>query len=131
MEVYVWISVALILVGCWYIMIAVLGLFPKFQRKSVAILKKASSVKNVHLGRTGSVFIPNLTDYTYVYTVNGKEYKYSGHITRSKSNLLPRAILVYVKGFPRHVYPDKFKGTNEWVMGFFYIFMGVMLLLFV
>ena len=127
MEIYIWIFVALILAGCWYLMIAILGLFPKFQRKSVAILKKASSVKNVHLGRNGSVFIPNLTDYTYVYTVNGKEYKYSGHITRSKSNLLPRTILVYVKGFPRHAYPDKFNGINEWAMGFCYIFMAIIL----
>ncbi len=109
-------------------MIAILGLFPKFQRKSVAILRKANSVKNVHLGRTGSLFVPNLTSYTYVYTVNGKEYRYSGQIFRSKSNLLPRAILVYVKGFPRHVYPDRFKGTKEWVLGVFYIFMGIIYL---
>ena len=129
MDLHIVISIAIILAGCRYLIIAILGLFPKFQRKSVANLKKASSFKNVHLGRGGSVFVPNLTDYTYVYTVNGKKYRYSGHITRSKSNLLPKVILVYVKGFPRHVYPDRFKGTYEWIMGFFCIFMSILFLL--
>lgn len=127
MDLLTVLSVISILAGCWYLMIAILGLFPKLRNKTVGILKKASSVKNVRVGR--SSWVPNLTDYTYVYTVNGKDYRYSGQITRSKSNLLPRVVLVYVKGFPRHVYPDNFKGVNQWVMGMFYIFLGVILLI--
>lgn len=119
------IAFALIVFGCFNFTIAVLGLFPKFQCKTVGVLSKAKTYRGLNARR----FIPLLTDYTYIYTVKGKEYKYSAANNRTKNHLLPRRVLVYVKWFPRRVYPDKFKGTNEWVFGSFYVIMGILLLL--
>ena len=69
-----------------------------------------------------------VTKYIYVYTVNGKQYKYSGEKEIHKRYLLPKVTMVSVKGFPRHAYPNKFTGLKEWAAGLSLIFMGSMFL---
>ena len=118
------IAVVAIVIGSWNLMIAILGLFPQFLSTTVGTLTKANTKKNVRT-RHGHR-IPILTRYTYSYTVNGKEYRYSGEELHSKRRLLPKASMVYVKWFPRRAYPNKFKGTTEWALGFVMLFMGIM-----
>jgi ATP-dependent Lon protease len=43
----------------------------------------------------------------------------------AKRHLLPKVSMVYVKGFPRHAYPNKYKGTNEWTIAFIMFLIGV------
>lgn len=125
MEIIIIFAAICIIIGLWNLMIAILGLFPRFQSKAIGTLTKASVYRNVQ-GRYS--LIPILTRYVYTYTVKKKEYRYSGEI-RSKRRFPPKTSLVYVKWFPHHAYPNKFKGTKEWVMGFFWVFMGVLLFL--
>lgn len=119
--------VAFILAGCWFLLIAILGLFPKFQEKTTGSLIKTDTKRNFRMKQYGE-FIPIQTKYSYIYKVNGKKYKYSSTIRSRKQHILPKIVLVYIKWFPRHAYPYKFKGTKEWAYGLFLIFSGLLLL---
>lgn len=127
MDGYMVLVAAFILIGLWNLMIAVLGCFPKFQSTAVGTLAKANSKKNVRT-RHGWI-IPIQTRYTYTYTVGGKEYRYASEDHHGKRRLLSKAPMVYVKWFPRHAYPYKFKGTTEWVLGIMSLFGGIMCLI--
>ncbi len=116
----------IILIGLWNLMIAVLGCFPKFRATVVADLADTSTVRN--LRARGGRIIPRITQYQYIYTVKGKLYRYSDENYRSKRHLLPKATLVYVKGFPRHAYRNKFTGLKEWILGILLLLLGAMLL---
>ena len=127
MEDYIFLIVAsaiAVLIGLWNLMIAVLGCFPKLLCTALRSLAKTNTLKNVPLKHGGC--IPNLTKYTYVYAVNGKQYKYSAEKRTHKRNLFSKVIMVYVKGFPRHAYPNKFTGFKEWSIGIFLIILGTM-----
>ena len=69
-----------------------------------------------------------MTFYTYAYVVNEKKYKYTATMYHSKRRLLPKASMVYVKCFPHRAYPNKFKGTTEWVLGIIMLLAGMSLL---
>ena len=127
MTFYLLIAIAALLIGLWNLMIAILGLFPRFHRTAVGSLAKSHTHKNVPT--KGGSRIPNLTKYTYIYTVNGRKYKYTSEGQHTKRRLPRKTTIVYVKWFPRHGYPDKFKGTKEWVMSICMLFYGIMFLL--
>lgn len=118
--------VLLISLGLLNLMIAILGRNPKFLATTVGTLTKANTRRNVP-GRHCT--IPVLTDYTYVYTVNGRQYKHSREGFHSKRRLLPKAVMVYVKWFPRHAYPHRFRGTTELLLGIGFLFLGLLFLL--
>lgn len=123
---YFILAVVFIPIGLWNLTIAVLGLFPRFRNTAVASLATTHTYKNM---RTKSgVRIPNVTKYTYIYTVNGREYKYTAEGRHTKRRLPRRTTIVYVKYFPCHGYPDEFKGTHEWIMGICMLFYGLLLL---
>ncbi|MBE6629352.1 MAG: hypothetical protein E7624_00700 [Ruminococcaceae bacterium] len=117
------ITAVFLVIGAWNITIAVLGLFPKFRANAVGVLTKAHNYRNVE-GRSGHR-IPLLSRYTYSYTVNGKNYRYTNERFYSKRRLFSKVNLVYVKWFPRHAYPNRFKGTNEWLWGISLSFLGL------
>ena len=114
----------MIAIGLWNLMISVLGLFPQCRSSAIGTLNNSKTKRNVS-GFRGSI-IPILTDYTYTYYVKGKEYRYSGQGSHTKRHLLPKTSIVYVKGFPRHAYPNKFKGTNEWCIAFVMLLIGIL-----
>ena len=124
MDYYIFIIVVTIALGLWNLMIAILGLFPEFLSTAVGTLTNAKTKHNVR-SRHGHI-IPIVTRYRYTYTVKGKEYRYVCENHHSKRRLLPKASMVFVKWFPRRAYPNKFKGTTEWVMGICFLFMGLM-----
>lgn len=126
MTFYLLIAIAALLIGLWNLMIAVLGLFPRFHSTAVGSLAKSHTHKNVPTKGGGR--IPNLTKYTYLYTVNGREYKYTAE-ARHKKRRLPRKItIVYVKWFPRHGYPNEFSGAFQWIWGIGMLLWGFLLL---
>jgi len=124
MKFYIAITVFIIAVGLWNLIIAILGLFPQFLSTAIGTLTYANTKKNVQTRHGGR--IPILTRYSYKYSVKGKEYHYTGEALYSKRRLLPKASMVFVKWFPRHAYPNKFKGTTEWIIGLCLLFIGLL-----
>lgn len=126
MTIYFAIAAAFILIGLWNLTIAVLGLFPRFHSTAVGSLTTTNTYKNMRT-RSGTR-IPNVTKYTYTYTVNGRKYKYTSEGHHSKRRLTRKTTIVYIKWFPRHGYPNEFKGTLEWIYGIGMLFLGLLLL---
>ncbi len=127
MDFYILLAILSILAGLWNIAIGILGLFPKFHRTAVATLKKADTQRNVQA--KGNRIIPILTKYTYIYSVNGRKYKYTAQNYRDKRHLFSKAIMVYIKWFPHRAYPNKFAGTLEWLIGISLLFLGILILI--
>ena len=115
MDGYIAIAAIFAAICFWNLLIAILGLFPQCCSSTVGTLIDTNTKKNVRTPRGRK--IPILTRYAYTYTVKGKEYTYSAHGEHSKRRLSLKTTMVYVKWFPWHAYPDKFKGTKEWAVG--------------
>ena len=118
--------VILLLIGGYNLLIAILGLFPKFKDTTVGTLQKKRTQRNVRI-RGGSV--PVVTDYTYQYTVNGKKYKYSSSGRFTKSHLHQKVTMVYLKLFPRYAYPERFTPITQWICGVGMLLLGVMFII--
>ena len=121
MAFFIVVSVVLMLAGGWYLTIAILGRFPWFLSTAMGTLVRGT--RNITRDKYGRTYrnpdgsLQYTTRYTYVYTVRGKQYRYSGSGSQRKSRLPPKLELIYVKWFPRHVYPYKFTGSQEWALG--------------
>lgn len=124
MEFYIVITVVLFAIGLWNLLIAILGCFPQCRATAVGTLVKANTKRNVRGFKNST--IPISTDYVYTYTVKGKLYKYTANQRRTKRNLFRKVSMIYVKWFPRHAYPNKFTGANEWVAGIFMMLFGIL-----
>ena len=125
MELYAAMAVIALLVGLWNLTIGILGCFPRFRSTAVGALTDVRVRRNVP-SRYGTP-IPIVTRYKYIYSVNGRTYKYSGEELRSRRQLFPRVTMVYVKWFPRRAYPNRFTGTTEWTMAAVMLVMAFLL----
>ena len=110
-------------IGAWNLTIEILGLFPRFRRTAVGTLKWKKTYRNVRY-RGGK--LPPYTNYVYTYQVGEREYRYRGSGNHTKRGLYQKAAMVYVKGFPRRAYPNKFTGFMEWMWGIFGIVMAAL-----
>lgn len=118
------IAAVFLAVSVWHLLIAVLGLFPQCRSTAVGTLADTSVRRNyIVRGRR----IPIRAKYTYVYTVRGKQYRYTSLAFHSERRLLRKVTMVYVKGFPRHAYPNRFSGILEWSLGLMTLFTGLLL----
>ena len=124
MDFYFIIGVCATGIGLWNLMIAILGLFPQCRATVAGTLSYTRTQRNVRSGKAHTR-IPILTDYTYTYYVKNKKYNHSGQVFRTKRHLLSRVSMVYVKRFPRHAYPNRFKGTNEWSIAAVMFLIGI------
>ena len=126
MDFYYVIVTIVLIISLWNLTIAILGLFPHFLSTAIGTLNDTNTKKNFRT-RRGRI-IPILTRYTYIYTVKGKQYRYSAHVRHSKRRLSPKIVMAYVKWFPRCAYPNKFKGEKEWALGLVMLYAGIRLL---
>ena len=117
------VTLMFLLIGVWNLTFAILGRFPRFCATAVGTLKSKYIRRNI---RYRSHKLPNETHYTYAYRVGERKYLYRGVKSNSKRGLYEKVPLVYVKGFPRRVYPYRFKGTLEWTLGLSGLFMAAL-----
>ena len=126
MEFYHVIIYGSILIGLWNIFLIIWAKNPAHLGTAIGTLGKVTNSKNVK-SRHGWI-IPNVTNYCYDYTVGNRSYKLSGSRNVHKRTLFKKALIVYIKGFPRIAYIDKFTAENQWVFGICFLFMGLMCL---
>ncbi len=130
MVAYHVIGVGMLLLGLWNLMIGTLGLFPRCLTTTTGTLAKGTTrnIARTKYGRTIRTLDRRpvmMTRYAYTYTVNGRAYRYSGRGSQGKHRLLPKAVMVYVKWFPGRAYPNRFRGTKEWVLGLLFFSGGL------
>jgi hypothetical protein len=113
--------------GLWNLTIAILGCIPRCRKTAVGTLTKAQTWKNIKA--RGGGLIPFLTKYRYVYTVGSKTYTFNWEARHNKRKLFPKTTMVYVVGFPRHAYPNRFTGIREWIWSYLGLLIGVLFLL--
>lgn len=111
-----------LLISIYNLLIAILGLFPKNLLISKGTLKHKNTQRNVQ-AKYGK--IPVMTNYTYQYTVNGREYNYHGTVHAAGKQVTKNAPMEYVKWFPRHAYPWRFRGTIHWIWGISMLTIGI------
>lgn len=117
-------AAVLTVLALYNLTIAILGLFPAMRTRAVGSLSKTTAHRNVR-GRYH--VIPLILRYTYTYSHKGKTYHYTAESFHSKKRLHQRVSMIFVKGFPRHAYPNKFKPTKEWLYSFLLLILAALL----
>lgn len=70
--------------------------------------------------------VPIMTEYTYTYTVCGKQYRLRGKQRVHPRNVRKRISIVYLRGFPRCAYEGRFSGIAEWLIAISLIALGAL-----
>jgi len=69
-----------------------------------------------------------MTNFVYLYEVNGKTYRLNRDSHASRKSLMPRATIVYLKGFPRFGYLESYPYWLFTLLGITLIICGLMTL---
>ena len=125
MEFFLICGAALILIGLFFLWLALWGRKPENLVETVGALTRRQHFKNVQLRRRRD---KNLTDYTYSYTVGGRTYRLSGTQWIHPRKLFKKTTIVYLKGFPRVAYIGEFTGIQEWALAIVFLVMGLLCL---
>lgn len=116
----------------WNIYVARLLWKEKQCSSTVATLVDIRSKKNVRVrkhGVTGSfVTVPHSSTGTYIYTVDGKDYRLKGWQHIAPGNLPKQPRVVYLNRFPRHAYLDcELMYLPELSLAFMYLMIAICL----
>lgn len=125
MKILLVLGLFVLLLGLFFLWLALRGRNPKNQAVTVGELTYVHGMKNVKV-KTHTV--KNMTDYCYTYTVNGKQYRMAGTRWTHPRKLLNRITIVYQKGFPKVAYVDHYTGDNERMLAIFLLALGVICL---
>ena len=115
----------LILIGLFFLWLALRGRKPENLVETVGDLTRRQHFKNMQIK---SHKVKNLTDYAYSYTVDGRTYRLSGIQWTHPRKLFRKATIVYLKGFPRVAYIGEFTGIQEWTLAIAFLAMGLLCL---
>ena len=69
-----------------------------------------------------------MTNFVYLYEVNGKTYRLKRDTRSSRKSLMPRVNIVYLKGFPRFGYLESYPHWLFTLLGVILILCGGMTL---
>ncbi len=127
MEGYYVLAVIITAVGLWNLLLLIWAYFPGNLATTIGTLNKVTHRQNVQTKH--GIVIPNVTDYRYSYTVNGRKYTVSGSRNVHKRTLFKKVSVVYIKVLPQIAYIDKFTGQTQWIISAGFLFLGISLLL--
>ena len=106
MEAIYFIAAVVFAIGGIFLFLALWGRDPRHLGTAVGKLDQSKKVmRQAH--RYSSKKIP-VTTALYRYEVNGKTYRLRREGLFGRSTLLPRITVVYLKGFPRFGYLEKY-----------------------
>lgn len=118
--------VAALLFGAAHLILALLGKNPRCIGTAVGTLVDSKKVMvSVKYQRKK---VP-VTACVYRYEVGGRVYRLKRDSRYSRSSLMRKVTVVYLKGFPRFGYLEKYPSGIFTILGVFYLFVGVWVLL--
>ena len=112
---------ASLLSGLFFMVLAIRGRTPKNLVSVTGELTQQKGYKNYKMK---NYTIPNMTECTYTYTVNGKSYQLRSAKRTHPRNVRKRVSIVYLRGFPRCAYEEHFSGIIEWLLAVSLIVLG-------
>ena len=127
MGAYYTIVAIFFLAGAVLLLIALLGRNPKHLGSAVGTLTNSRKVMR-RRGKADERKYP-ATACTYTYQVDGKTYRLKQEGFFARSGLMRKITVVYLKGFPRFGYPEKFPCWHFVVFGIFALLCGICYLL--
>lgn len=113
-------------IGLFFLVLAIWGRNPKHLQTTVGTLTKTSSFKNF---QTRYGLFKNLTDYTYTYSANGKDYGISGSYPKHRRFIPKKVEITYLIGFPHRAYIGEYTGVVEWLIALPFSFLGFLFLI--
>jgi hypothetical protein len=90
-----------------YLFFASLGYRKKNCRKCKGYLEDTTQLKNVYIGGKASRFYKRWLEYTYVYSVDGKQYRVSGGVPGVRNNVKNIVDIIYQTKNPKRAYIDR------------------------
>lgn len=117
------VGMACLLPGLFFIVLAIRSRNPQNLVSVPGELTKLKGYKNYKMK---SYAVPNMTEYTYTYTVNGKQYELRGAQRTHPRNVRKRVSIIYLRGFPRCAYEEHFSGITEWLIAISLIVLGAL-----
>lgn len=121
MIVFLVFGIAMLLQGAFFAVLSIQSKNPNNLISTTGKLTQRKSYKNYRIkNRT----VPNVTEYTYTYIVNGKRYHLRGNHYAHPRNVRKRVTIVYLRGFPRCAYEEHYSGTLEWLLAISLIALG-------
>lgn len=112
--------------GVWFLFLTIYGRNPKNQMHTIGTLIQKKTKRNV-AGRHCT--IPVITDYTYSYTVNGKEYRIRHSVQNTKRGIMKKATIVYLKGFPRCAGIEQYHNSLHGFLSALLLLGGILMIL--
>lgn len=106
-------GILILLLGLICLWLALKSKNPKNLISVTAVLVERKGFKNVKIK---NYIVKNVTDYVYSYEANGKRYLLKGTQRTHPRNILKHTSIVYLRGFPRIAYIDRFSGTTVWTL---------------
>ena len=123
-EVYIF-PVIFFAIGFMCLFLALWGLNPKHLGTAVGKLENSKRV--MVWSRSARKKVP-ITNFVYLYEVGSKTYRLKRASHTSRKSLFQRITVVYVKGFPRFGYPEKFPIWLYTLLGILAISAGLVML---
>ena len=114
------------IIGGILLLAALLGRNPRFLGTAVGKLQNSKRVMVSQ--RHSSKKVP-ITTFVYLYEVNGRTYRLKRDSHGSRKSLMQRVTVVYLKGFPRFGYLEKFPCWQFALFGGFSVLAGIWYLL--
>ncbi len=114
MESYYTMISVFFIIGGILLLLALLGRNPRFLGSAVGRLQNS---KRVMVWTKHSRKKVPVTTFVYLYEVNGKTYRLKRDTRSSRKSLMPRVTVVYLKGFPRFGYLEKYPSWQFALIG--------------
>lgn len=129
MNTYLYLTIPFFIFGFFFLVYAIRSSNPKNRVSVTGQLTASHTVKNVTIG---SRQYPYLTTYTYTYTAGNRKYQRKGQAQFSHRRTLPKNVqFIFVKGFPRFAYRNRYTGIVEWTLAILGILFGTILFLLI
>lgn len=120
------VALAVLLLGAAHLVLALLGKNPRCIGTAVGTLVHSKKVMVSMKHQRKKVPV---TTFVYRYEVGGREYRLKRDTRDSRSSLMRKVTVVYLKGFPRFGHLEQFPTLPLTILGIGWLALGAWILL--